>query len=117
MKKTYHRRFERAGSPQQVRRNTQVPRQRLSERARGRKPVVQRHTLDRIGTHLEVMHGEDQPAPDEAGPWWGQASLAEAVLERAPPDPACLSDAAHTERLPGMLEAEAEDGEQGRGHF
>jgi len=94
-----------------------VPRERFAERACGPKPVFQRHPLDRIGTPLEVMHGEEQPAPGDAVPGRGETGAPEPVFQRPPPDPACCRDLLHAERLLGMLEAEAEDREQRRGHF
>ncbi len=117
IEKTYHRRGERARPPQGVWRDAKVPRERLAEGARGAQPVLLRHALDRIGTVLEAMHGEEQPAPGDAIPGWGETGAPEPVLQRPPPDSANGGDLLHTERPVGMVEAEAEDWQQVRRHF
>lgn len=89
-----------------------MPHERFAERAPGSKPVFQPDALDRVGTLLEVMHGEEQPAPGDAVPGRGETGAPEPVFQRPPPDPAGCRDLLHAQRLLGMLEAEAEDREQ-----
>ena len=71
--------------------------------------MLQGNVLYGIGTMFEVVDGEQKPAPHETGSWRGQTGFAEAVFQRASPDPALFRDLLHAERLLGMLEAEAED--------
>jgi hypothetical protein len=73
--------------------------------------LLKRHALDRRMPLLEVMHGEQQPAPHEAGCWRSQPGFPEAILQRASLDAAACSDVFDAQRLASVVQVEAEGGE------